>query len=416
MSVPQTTYGSVVSPRASRALATTLALLTAALPVGSLALYVVANAAKADLEPLGFNGVATLVLTLTLPGIGWLIATRRPENRIGWMLLAIGFVYALMQFSAAYALYGLVVDPGSLPLADVMAWLSHLIWAPAYVLLILLPLVFPDGRLPSRRWRPVIWIACAALVLIVVPSAIASWPYRAPQPVLPATGPGRRPTPAVADLLQYLGLIVALVVAVAGVAAIVIRFRRSVGAEHQQIKWFASAIFVEFVVIFITSAPGLVIPPPFDAITAIVVAPLIPVAVGIAILRYRLYDIDRIISRTVSYGAVTAILAVVFLGTVLVSQTMLASFFNGTPVAVAASTLLVAALFQPLRRRVQSVVDRRFNRSRYDAERTAAAFSGRLRDEVDLANLYADVRGVVAATVAPVTVDVWIHQSERQDA
>ncbi len=139
---------------------------------------------------------------------------------------------------------------------------------------------------------------------------------------------------------------------------------------------------------------------------------MIPIAVGIAILRYRLYDIDRIISRTVSYGAVTVILAAVFLGTVLVSQTLLATFFNGTPVAVAASTLLVAALFQPLRRRVQSVVDRRFNRSRYDAERTATAFSGRLRDEIDLANLYADVRGVVAATVAPVTVDVWIRQPD----
>ena len=136
---------------------------------------------------------------------------------------------------------------------------------------------------------------------------------------------------------------------------------------------------------------------------------LLPIAVGIAILRYRLYDIDRIISRTVSYGAVTGILAVVFVGTILGLQTILVSFFSGNSVAVAASTLVVAAIFQPLRRRVQSVVDRRFNRSRYDAERTAAAFSTHLQDEVDLANLNAEVRQVVAATVAPVTVGLWIR-------
>ena len=352
---------------------------------------------------------------MTLPGIGWLIATRRPENRIGWMLLAIGFFYALTQFSAAYAVYGLVVAPGSLPLADVMAWLSDLIWAPAYMLLILLPLVFPDGRLPSRRWRPIVWIASVALALMVVPAAIAYWPYRGPLLVLSdAQIPAGDPAPATADLLQGIGLIVALVVAVAGVAAIIIRFRRSVGAEHQQIKWFASAAVVEFAAIFVMSAPSVALPPPFDALAAIVLAPLIPIAVGIAILRYRLYDIDRIISRTVSYGAVTGILAVVFVGTILGLQTMLASFFSGSSVAVAASTLVVAAIFQPLRRRVQSVVDRRFNRSRYDAERTAAAFSTHLRDEVDLANLDAEVRQVIAATVAPVTVGLWIRHGGRR--
>ena len=243
--------------------------------------------------------------------------------------------------------------------------------------------------------------------------AIALWRYRGFALILVnAQLPSTDPNPQIANLLQGLGLVAALVVGVAGVAAIVMRFRRSVGAEHEQIKWFASAVFVLFAVLLLTTAPGIVIPPPFDAVLAIAVAPLLPIAVGIAILRYRLYDIDRIISRTVSYAAVTGILAVVFLGTVLVSQTLLATFFNGTPVAVAASTLLVAALFQPLRRRVQSVVDRRFNRSRYDAERTATAFSGRLRDEIDLANLYADVRGVVTATVAPVTVDVWIRQPD----
>jgi hypothetical protein len=406
-----------VSRRGSRALATTLALLTAAIPFASLALYVIAIEAKAVLEPLGFNGTASLVLTITLPGIGWLIATRRPENPIGWMLLAIGFFYALTQLSEAYVLYGRVAAAGSLPLPDLMSWLSHLIWAPAYMLLILLPLVFPDGRVPSRRWRPVVWMAGIALALIVIPSAVALWPYGGP-----LLGPGdarppaRDAAPGTADLLQYAGLIMSLGVAVAGVAAIVTRSRGSVGAERQQIKWFAGAVFVEFLAIFLAISTWVVLPPPLDALAAIIAAPLIPFAIGIAILRYRLYDIDRVISRTVSYAAVSAILAIVFLGTVFVSQALLASYFQGTPVAVAASTLLVAALFQPLRRRVQSVVDRRFDRSRYDAERTAAAFSGRLREQIDLGNLYADVRGVVAATVAPATVDVWVRQtSHRSD-
>jgi len=153
-------------------------------------------------------------------------------------------------------------------------------------------------------------------------------------------------------------------------------------------------------------------PPAFDALVAIIVTPLIPIAIGVAILRYRLYDIDRLISRTVSYGAVTGILALAFVGTILVSQTILASFFSGNSVAVAASTLVVAALFQPLRRRVQSVVDRRFNRSRYDAERTVAAFGAHLRDEVDLADVDAAIRAVVVRTVAPTAMGVWIRQPD----
>jgi hypothetical protein len=220
------------------------------------------------------------------------------------------------------------------------------------VLLILLPLVFPDGRLPSRRWRPIVWIAGIALALMVV-RGDRLWRYRGPLliPFNVAT-PASDPAPAIAGVLQGVGLILCLVVATAGAAAVIVRFRRSAGAEHQQIKWFASAAAIEFAMIFVMSAPPpTVVPPPFDALLAIVVAPLIPIAIGIAILRYRLYDIDRIISRTVSYNAVTGILAVVFVA-ILVSETVLASYFPGSSVAVAASTLLVAALFQPLRRSV----------------------------------------------------------------
>lgn len=403
-----------MSPRASRALATTLALLTGALALGALVLYF-ANTTQAELQPLGFNGVASLILTLTLPGIGWLIASRRPENRIGWMLLTIGFFYALTQFSSTYAAYGLVAEPGSLPLADVMSWVTVLTWVLPFVLFILLLLFFPDGRLPSRRWRPVVWIASVALALMVVPDAIAYWPYRGPLLLLSDVSASTSdPAPATAGVLLGVGLVLCLVVAVASAVAVTVRFRHSTGAEHQQIKWFASAAFVELAAIFITSSPSVVLPPPFDALAAIVVAPLIPIAIGIAILRYRLYDIDRIISRTVSYGAMTGILAIVFVATVLVLQTFLASLFSGSTIAVAASTLVVAAIFQPLRRRVQSAVDRRFDRSHYDAELMAAAFGARLRDEIDLTNLNVDLRQVVAATVAPVTIGLWIRRAHAR--
>jgi hypothetical protein len=403
-----------VSPRESRALATTVALVGLALEAAAGVLIVLDVAATK--VAVGSNGVSVLILGASLPVVGWLIASRRRENGIGWMFLAAGVVFALVTFSGAHAQYGLVVEPGSLPFADITAWLSTLAWVPAYTLLILLLLVFPDGRLPSRRWRPIIWIAAVSAVLMLVPAAIAEWPYRGLALLTglsPSTGkPLLDPGLDTANLLQGLGSALSLIVAVAGAGALVIRFRRSVGTEHQQIKWFATAAIAEMAVFLPMSLHLILLPAPFDALVAMIAAPLIPIAIGVAILRHRLYDIDRIISRTVSYGAVTGVLALVFVGTILVTQTLLASFFSGSSVAVAASTLVVAALFQPLRRRVQRVVDRRFNRSRYDAERTVAAFAGRLRDEVDLANLNAEVRQVVTATVAPVIVGLWIRQPD----
>jgi len=400
-----------VSPRASRAVATTVALLALALEAAAGVLAVRDVAATG--VPVGSNGVSVLILGASFPVVGWLIASRRRENRIGWMFLAAGVVFALVTFSGAHAQYGLVVEPGSLPFAEVTAWLSTLAWVPAYTLLILLLLFFPDGRLPSRRWRPIIWIAAVSAFLMLVPSAIAEWPYRGLAlltGVSPSTGdPLLDPALDTANLLQGAGSALSLIVALAGAGALVIRFRRSVGTEHQQIKWFATAAIVEMAVFLPMSVHVVVLPPPFDALVAMIAAPLIPIAIGVAILRHRLYDIDRIISRTVSYGAVTGILAVVFVGTILVSQTVLASFFSGSSVAVAASTLVVAALFQPLRRRVQSVVDRRFNRARYDAERTVSAFGAHLRDEVDLGRVSEGLLVAVHSTVRPEAASVWLR-------
>jgi hypothetical protein len=244
---------------------------------------------------------------------------------------------------------------------------------------------------------------------MVVPQAIAFWRYQGPLLIpFDVATPASDPAPAVAKVLQWLGLILCLVVAAAGVAALIVRFRRSAGAEHQQIKWFASAAVVEFAVIFVMSAPPpAVVPPPFDSLLAIVVAPLIPIAIGIAILRYRLYDIDRIISRTLAYAIVTALLAGVYAGPVLLSTQVLGL---RTPVAVAVATLAAAALFNPVRRRVQRMVDRRFNRARYDADLTVAAFAARLKDAVDLDAVHDDLAGVVTRTLEPAHVSIWISR------
>ncbi len=392
-----------MSPRSSRAVTTTLALLALALvaAAGVLELRDVAASGVA----LSGNSVGALVLGASFTVVGWLIASRRRENLIGRMLLAVGVVFTLVTFSGAHAYDGLIAEPGSLPLADVTAWLSTLAWVPAWTLVMLLLLVYPDGRLPSPRWRPILWISAASAVLMLVPNAIAEWPYRGPAlltGVLPST-----PALDTASLLQVIGLLLSLVVAVAGAGALVIRFRRSAGMERQQLTWFASAAVVAIPLFFVLS--GGLFPPPFDVLVAIISAPLIPSAIGVAILRHRLYEIDRIISRTVSYAVVTGILAVVFVGTILVSQTVLASFFSGSSVAVAASTLVVAALFQPLRRRVQRAVDRRFNRARYDGERTVAAFAGRLRDQVELDRLRADLLATVSGALDPTRASLWLR-------
>ncbi|MHB8398780.1 MAG: hypothetical protein ACYDCI_07600 [Candidatus Limnocylindrales bacterium] len=398
-----------MSARTSRAVATALTLLAFAIEAVALILLVPASAVP-GLGNFGSNGVASLLLALTFPIVGWLIASRRGENRVGWMFLVAGFFYALTQFSSMYAVYGLLAAPGSLPLADVMAWLNGLVWAPAFTLLILLLLFFPDGRLPSRRWRPVVWIAGAAFIVTVVPNAVALWPYRGPllfaaDRALPAADTA----PATAQLLQTIGVFTSLFVAAAGVGALFIRFRRSDGAERQQIKWFASAAVVEVAVLFMMS--GVTLPPPFDVLVALIVTPMIPIAVGVAILRYRLYDIDRIISRTIAYAAITAVLVATFAGAILLFQALLDPLTGGNTVAVAVSTLIVAALFQPLRRRVQRVVDRRFNRSRYDAERTVAAFAGRLRDEVELDTIRIDLLATVTGTLDPSRTSLWVREA-----
>lgn len=399
-------------PIAIRRLANLLAGTGLALELGAIAVLVL-EAARASVPPLDTNTTGGYALGATFPIVGWVIASRRPANAIGWIFLVVGLSQALSTFAGQYSTYGFAANVGPLPFAAELSWVGVWSWAPGYVLLLTLSvLLFPDGRLPSPGWRPVGWLIAMALVLIIVPMAVAAWPLRG-LALTPSQPYPNDPTIQIAITLQDMGLILAAIAALASIVGLVLRFRRSSGAERRQLKWFtfAGAIEISFIAatpfVNFATASG-----PASIVFALLVPPLLPVAAAMAVLRYRLYDIDRIVSRTITYSAVSAVLGSVFVAIVLLLQALLASFTSGQPIAVAASTLIVASLFQPVRRRVQAVVDRRFDRSRYDAERTLVAFGARLRDNVDLARLGEEVQDVVARTLAPAAVGVWIRQPD----
>jgi len=362
------------------------------------------------------NGTGGFVLGLTFSVVGAIVASRRPQNPIGWIYLAIGLSQSLSVFTFPYAGYGLIVAPGSLPMADVVSWVAAWIWAPGLVLFMTIALLlFPDGRYLSPRWRLVGAAAIGAMVLMTVPVAVLDWPLRGAALIQETDAASGAPI----DLpfaIQLVGLGIVAAAAVASLASLVLRWRRAQGIERAQLKWLAFAVSVEIPVLFgITFLPLLFpmlsdIDPRLGAMVTLVTTPLIPVAIGIAILRYRLYDIDRIISRTVSYAVVTLMLAVVFIGVVLGLTAVFESFTGGNTVAVAASTLIVAALFQPLRRRVKDRVDRRFDRARYDGQRTADAFAGLMRDETDLGAVAADLTSVIDQVLAPRDTTLWINE------
>jgi hypothetical protein len=398
----------VLAPHA-RPIATVLALLGLALGLGAFVLGALEVSAGAPQDLLDVNTLGGFVLGATFPVLGWLVASRRPDNTIGWVFLVVGLSQALATFAGTYATYGAVTGSGDLPLAAEVAWVGSWSWGPGFVLLITLcVLLFPDGRLPSARWRPVLWLAWAAVGLVVVPMAIAAWPIRSV--TLATNGPPEGEIGLeLALTLQQVGLVAASLAALGSVAALVARFVRSRGSEREQLKWVTFAGAIE--IAFIASTPFVQVAPGGDALTVVVgllVPPLLPLAAAIAILRYRLYEIDRIISRTVSYALLTALLAAAYVAAFLALEGLLAPLTeSGGSVAVAASTLVVFALFAPVRARISALVDRRFDRSRYDAELTVQRLAGRLRDETDLDALAAEVETVVRSALAPSVVAIW---------
>jgi hypothetical protein len=354
--------------------------------------------------------LAGVILTIAFALVGVLVAVRRPQHPLGWIFCVVGLSQALVAFTEQYAVRALWTAPGSLPGGTFMAWLTTWIWAGGFPLVLtFVPLLFPDGRLPSPRWRPVAWLSAVPIALHV-PIAILSWPLRDPRLVNP--GAWTQPTPGALAVLKPMYNVLILVCAPACVLALVVRFRRARGVERQQLKWFmfaAAATFVVWLGLSQLAGRGLVGPGVASALIALVGA-AIPVAAGIAIVRYRLYDIDRIINRTLVYGALTAILGLGYAGTVLVLGQLFGGLATAPPSwAVAGATLAVAALFQPARRRIQQAVDRRFNRRRYDAARTVEAFSTRLRHQIDLDTLSAELLAVIDQTVEPTRASLWLR-------
>ena len=397
--------------RAMRRLPWVIFALSALLSAAGLVLLAQVPAAVLDKAGVSLALSALFAAILLVFGlVGALVASRLPANPIGWLFLALALLEGSYELAFGYTHYALDADPGALPGVAWTAWAAD--WtsplSPPFFAAALL--LFPDGRPPTPRWRWVLWLCPPLLALIVAEYAFAPGPTdEFPAVENPAGIAG-------AEWLAELDsepLVFALIVA--AVAALVVRFRRSHGVERQQVKWFAYAATMMAAFLIVSSV---VLAVAGDAasedsiVAGFVFAACIsgvPVAAGVAILRHRLYDIDVVIRRTLVYGALTATLGAIYLGSVLlVSLAVGESGF-----AVAVSTLAVAGLFRPALRRIQSAVDRRFYRRRYDAERTLEAFGSRLREELDLETLGADLRGVVRETMAPAHVSLWLREGSR---
>jgi len=361
------------------------------------------------------------VVGLTYVVVGALVASRRPRNAIGWIFLV---CMALISFGGSgnvagqYAIYATLTNPGSLPGPEWIVWAGNMLSQGAFATLIVFSLLlFPDGRLPSARWRPVGILAGVAIAGLTIVSALGAG--STPPPPLAMESPVRA-TGAFGNLVSVASgptFLLTVGALVAAIVAIVGRFRGATGIEREQLKWFAyGAAWIPAVALFgiVQSA---VLPPVLSHAVGTELWPIsaagIPVAAGVAILRYRLYDIDVLINRTLVYGVLSAVLAATYFSSVLVFETVLRPLTAGSEVAVALSTLAVVGLFAPLRTRIQVAVDRRFYRSRYDAARTLDAFSVRLRDEVELGAVRAELLEAVRSTVQPAHASVWLRRAAR---
>ena len=424
-----------MSSRAAAWLAWSLAALSLAMFVANVALYIILPRSVQPPITWGTGGLSIVFVFmlpfLAFPLVGALIASRRPKNPIGWICLAVGLLWMLNIMSGGYGIYGLLASPGLVPFPAAIG--SQGEWmGPATVGLLgtYLILLFPDGRLPSGRWRPLAWLSGAALVLGSVGNALAPGP-------LPDLGGVRNPFglegyPWISRARDAIILLLSLCM-LASALSLVLRYRRSGSEVREQIKWIAFAaslvaLGVSGAVVLGTFAPdaaggthplwlGLL----EDAITLSFAG--VPIAVGFAVLKYRLYDIEVIVNRTLVYGTLTALLAALYFGGVAMTQVIFRALTGQEEqpqLAIVVSTLVIAALFNPLRQRIQGFIDRRFYRRKYDARKTLEAFSAKLRDETNLDALSNDLVGVVRETMQPAHVALWLRpetdtQGEQAD-
>jgi hypothetical protein len=415
-----------MSARAAAWLAWSLATLCAVMFV-AVGVFDVLVQSPGNSNILGtISEAVSFVLFLAFPIVGALVASRRPQNPIGWICLASGLLWMLLAVTDSYSIYG-VARPGSVPFPVAVGTIGNQwLWVPTVGLLgIYLILLFPDGRLPSKRWRPLAWLSAVMIVLLSITEGLAPGP-------LENQGGVRNPfgLEALPWLVHVSYIILPLLplCILASAVSMVLRFRRSRGEVRQQIKWVAFvasfsgllyliAMISQLMFVLNISESGSSIPRfPWWAEVLFSMAVLgfagVPVAIGFAVLKYRLYDIDVVINRTLVYGSLTAMLVALYFGSVAATQTILRALTGQTEqpqLAVVISTLVIAALFNPLRRRIQSFIERRFYRRKYDARKTLEAFSARLREETDLETLNSDLADVIRETMQPAHVSLWLR-------
>jgi hypothetical protein len=354
---------------------------------------------------IGRQVLAIVALHVAFLIVGWLVVLRRPANPVGWLLLVTAYFGFLADLTCQYGIYdALGPRPGSLPGAAVALWTGTWIWVPSVGVAPLTHLVFPTGRPPSARWWWVAGLAVASNVLIMISLAVAAWPLRGPGLLEgPFVGPEVQPPPTLAAV----GFTLLAVSLVASLVAMVVRLRRAGSPTREQIKWFLYAGVMSLLAFLVESLSGVPV-----QTGAAVAGFAIPVAVAIAVLRYHLYDIDRLIRRTLVYGLLSGVLGLMYLVAVLLLGQLFGGVAGDPPSwAVAGATLAVAALFQPIRHRIKEAVDRRFNRRRFNAVRTVEAFTTQLHHQVDLDTLSDELLAVVGQTMEPTRVSLWLQPS-----
>jgi hypothetical protein len=399
----------VVSSRTLSRCAAVVAALTTVLAVGCVLSEILGpGPATTSADPDASAGGPLLVgiqasMAAAFAVLGAVVVSRQPRNPVGWLLVCIGFFFVTIGVcNELYLQVALNAEGGPDGLGP-MIWPGNWAWVFAMVPAVtFLPLLFPTGRPVTPRWRKVGWLAAAGIAGSFVRSAFDAGPLDGADAV---DNPFGVRSPLV-DLVGAIGTLCLLPAIAASIVSLVLRFRRASGAERQQVKWVASAALLLPV-----AATGLGLGGDASWPLVLVAMSIVAAAVTVAMLRYRLYDIDVVINRALVYGSLTATLAAVYVGSVLLLQLALSGLTQDSGLAVAASTLAVAGLFRPVRSRIQGIVDRRFFRSRYDARRTLEAFGARRRDEVDLHELSVDLRAVVTETMRPAHVSLWLRPS-----
>ena len=378
---------------------TALSLLLLALSLSHPDVYIFDHWLDSTLAAIAFSTV------------GAVIGPRTPsDNPIGWLFCAVGLLFAVTHFTAEYAIYTLLAAPGSqLAGGEAAAWLTSWLWVPQLGSVVLVVLLFPDSRLPSRGWRWFAWLSVLLVLTGALLCALSPGPTIALGPINSPLGVESLPNDAYKSVERVMNALIFV-----AVVSLIIRLRRARELERQQIKWFVYATVLVISGGILTYPVSEVIGSVWlrwiSFVPFIVGVISIPISMGIAILRYRLYDIDVLINRTVVYGTLTATLVALYFGGIVLLQGLFVALTGEqSTLAVVASTLLIAALFTPLRRRIQSFIDRSFYRRKYDAVKTLEAFSAKLRNETDLEALSDDLVGVVAETMQPAHVSLWLR-------